>query len=1138
MARGSIRGITIEIAGNTSKLVKSLDNATKACNTVEKQLKAVNNALKWDPTSIDALTKKQEILQNGIKATTDKLNAEKEAAQQAEEALALGKISKDQYDDLQLEILQTTSDLAKLKKQAEETSAELSHVSATGMTRNQSAQAERQEAREAREQAKLDAEQEQAFHDRIELIQQGLGVIQDVGARAGDALQAGFNATVKSAELAVSAIKKVGEVAVDVVEQVGRLSYNLSNQVVSAYGEYEQLAGGVEKLFGSASSTVIRNADRAYRTAGMDANSYLQTVTSFSASLVSGLGGDVQQAADIADMALQDMSDNANTFGSDIASLQSAYQGLAKGQYNMLDNLRLGYGGSQREMVRLINDSGILEERISSLDNISFDQMIQAIHEVQTQLNITGTTAREAEHTIEGSINTLKASWQNLLIGFGRDDADTQALAENLADSFNNVVDNITPVLERMADRLPGILPSMIERVRGGIPDAVRVAGEVMNAVGSAIAEATPDILDVAIENLPEGAEIVKTLLTNLSNALQENAPAIVEAFGSVLPAFTEVGAHILAVVVQTIIDNAPEAVNQVMDAISPILDNIFGEGTGDKVREALQTIVDKAPDILENVIEPLGRLTGTVLENLPEIVDALIPIIEFGSKHLPEIVGLLIGLQTSGALAGVASSVLSIVSAISSIGGGAVITEITGAFSTIGATATSALSSIGTFAVANAGPLAALAAEVVALKVEWDTFWDLMDEAKELGISKTEAIAGGFEEIGNSIAGIPDALEDTFSSWDNFTENIVGGAATVVDNVVNTFGEGGSHLADDWAASCNSVVESTQTAEQQAQQAAIDIQLSLENSLSNSALTAQEKCNEILSAIDQLEALGQREIAITIRERYQREIVSTTVNEGQRSTADYYATQGRRRINAQNYANSIHAQADRERAEQYRQQGEATLRAVEETARTAQQAISSGGYGGGGSGHGGGGGGGSSSKPEEETKTSQSVEILQAISDKFDKLLEKFGIQQEKPTEYQNNVNQMIDGLLQAISTSYTDDAIEAAKAEIAKTMGAYGLSGEINAETLEQLRTLVNSQPAQNAEAFTQVQNSVSAIQAVSVDYTPHFVNLEGIVGQILALKQSESDTINVYVGNELLDTYIQQSLVQQSLISGGVA
>lgn len=1095
----SIKGITLKIDGDNKGLVKSLEEARHSVDLVWKSLKNVNKALALNPGNVDALTQKQELLAKAIDATSKRLEEEKRIAEEAKKALALGDITEDEFNLLKSQITKTTGDLEELEKQAEETKKALSSIEATGML--------------PEEKAKADAEALRAFHDKIELIKGGLDAVQKVGNAAGSVLAKGFDMAAQAAGAAVNAVQKVADVSTQVVEKVGQLSYNLSSQVVQAYGEYEQLEGGVEKLFGNAANTVIRNSARAYKTAGLDANNYLQTVTSFSASLIQGLDGDVQRAAELSDQALTDMADNANTFGTSIEAIQSAYQGFAKGNYNMLDNLRLGYGGTKTEMIRLINDSGILNERISSLDNISFDQIISAIHAVQDQMNITGTTANEAERTIEGSISMLKAAYQNLIIGLGQDGADVTALTNNVAEAFNTVVNNVKPVLSRMADNLPGILPSMIEQVRGGIPDAVRVVGEVMNAVGSAIAEAAPDVLDVAIENLPQAADIISTLLGNLSSALQQNSTAIIEAFGSVLPAFTQVGTDILSIIVQTIIDNAPQAVDTLMDAISPQLDQIFGEGTADKVREALHTIVEQGPELIANVVGPLVELTGTLAEHLPQIVDAAIPLIEFAADHLPEIVGLLVSLQATGTLAGIASSVVSIAGSIATLSSG------TGIFASLGTAASgagTAVAGVGTAAggvatslgaiAATAGPIALLVGEVVTLGLEAKALVDVVQEGEEAGISATESI--------------------------------VGGILTVVD----TCNLGATSFSDMWYEynrATEEATETTQTFEQQAQQTFIDIGLSIEQSGAAATQSVADDCAVIQGYLDNLEANGQVELRARVITEYQTIMTQGAAEAGDRSRADYYSLQGRRRNNAQAYANSVHAQADNERAERYRQQGEAALRAVEETAQTAQRAISS--YGGGGGYSGGGGGGGGSSKNNDEDKTSaltasKAEELLTSINDKFDKLLEKFGIS-TKPDEYQTNVNQMIDGLLKALETNYTDASIEAAKAEIQRTMGSFGLGGDITAETLEQLRTLVNSQPAQNTEAFAQVQTSVAAIQQATVDYTPHFNTITSVLGQLLALKQSEENTFNIYVGNELLDTYIQQSLVNQSLVSGGV-
>lgn len=1113
----SIKGITIEIAGNSSKLVKALDEAQKATNSVWKNLKQVNSALKLDPGNVEALTKKQELLSKAIEATSQRLAAEKAAAEEAKKALELGNISQSEYDQFETQIIKTEASLKDLERQAGETSEALASVGSGTAESSESIQ---------------------DVHDKTELLTKGLEVVSDVGHKAGDALADGFNVAAKAADVAYQGVVKVADVSAQAVQKTAEISYNLSQQVVEAYGEYEQLAGGVEKIFGASSRTVMNNAENAYKTAGMSANRYMQTITGFSASLLQGLEGDAVEAARLADVAISDMADNANTYGTDIESIIATYQGLAKGTYSMLDNLRLGYGGSQTELVRLINDSGILNEHISDLNGISFDQIIEAIHAVQDELNITGTTSREAERTIEGSAAALKAAWENFLVGLGRDDVDIDALARNVTSSFVTVANNIKPVLSRMSEHMPGLLPLMIGEVDDVIPDAVKVAGQVMNAVGHAIAESSPDVLRILIDNLPEGAEIVGELLGTFSTALQDNAPQIIQAADTVAPAFVQIGANIVSILVQSILDNRSDITNAIVDAFAPTLDQIFGEGTADKFREGIQKIVESAPEVVEDVLIPLVDLTGDLMKNLPEIADVVLPLLKTGAEHLPEIVGALTVLAGLGGLADTAISVIQIASAIKILGGSVPAIEGIGAsLSGIGTTASTALSSIGTYAAANAGPLAALAVEVIALGKEWQTFQGLMDEAESMGISRTEAIAGGFREIGNSIREIPDAMSEATESWGAFGEAIVGSAAYTVDQVVNTFGEGGSDLAGQWAVHCNDMAESTQTIEQAAQQAAIDIGLSIENSGASATQSVADDCAIIQGYLDNLEANGQVELRARVITEYQTIMTQNAINNGDASRASYYSTQGRRRNNAAAYAASPFAQADREMADRYRQQGEAAIRAIEDTAQTAQDTIRTGGYGGGG---GGGGGGGSSKKEDEESAltASKAEELLTSIDGHLTEALKFLGVISE-PSEYQQNVNQMIDGVLKALETGYTDDSIQTAMQQLSETMAAYGMDGStVDATTLEQLRNLVmNQQQPVNEEAFTQMQGSVQAIQAATVDYTAHFVSIEGLLGTLVALKQSETDTINIYVGNELLDTYIQQAIVNQAVISGGV-
>ena len=274
------------------------------------------------------------------------------------------------------------------------------------------------------------------------------------------------------ANLATQAINK----AIDGLKQLGSTFMDIAKDAVGAYAEFEQLEGGVVKLFGDdVAKTVGENAQKAFQTAGMSANEYMETVTGFSASLIAGLDGDTAKAAEIADTAIRDMSDNANTFGTDIASLQNAYSGFAKGNFTMLDNLKLGYGGTKTEMLRLVQDAGVVSKSVKSIDDVSFDQIIEGIHIVQDRMNITGTTSREASATIEGATGSMKAAWQNMLTGMADENADFESLSSNFVGTLitpdgkggviGTIVPRISQVLQGMARTIRTLLPELINQV-------------------------------------------------------------------------------------------------------------------------------------------------------------------------------------------------------------------------------------------------------------------------------------------------------------------------------------------------------------------------------------------------------------------------------------------------------------------------------------------------------------------------------------------------------------------------------------------------------------------------------------------------------------------------------------------------
>lgn len=275
----------------------------------------------------------------------------------------------------------------------------------------------------------------------------------------------------------------------------------MAKQAIEAYAEYEQLAGGVETLFGKSSDAVKKYANEAYKAAGLSANEYMETVTGFSASLLASLGGDTGKAAEYANRAVTDMADNANKMGTDISSIQATYQGFAKQNYTMLDNLKLGYGGTKTEMERLIKDASKMTDVQNKLgitvdaSSLSFDNIVNAISVVQSNMGIMGATADEASTTIEGSVNAMKASWQNLLVGIADDNADFDTLVNDFVESAVTAGDNLIPRLETVLD---------------GLGKLITVGSETI----------LPKVIDILMDNLPALIDAGISLALALLDAL------------------------------------------------------------------------------------------------------------------------------------------------------------------------------------------------------------------------------------------------------------------------------------------------------------------------------------------------------------------------------------------------------------------------------------------------------------------------------------------------------------------------------------------------------------------------------------------------------------------------------------------
>lgn len=346
-----------------------------------------------------------------------------------------------------------------------------------------------------------------------------IGVDDQASARVGSISNKLGNGLKTAAKVGIAA---VGATSVALIK--------LAKDSISAYAEFEQLEGGVKKLFGDHDmKTVIANADKAYKAAGMSANKYLETTTSFAASLIAGLNGDTAKAAEYADMAIRDMSDNANTFGTDISMIQNAYQGFAKQNYTMLDNLKLGYGGTASEMARLINDSGVLGETVtvtaSNINRVSFDKIVEAINVMQTRMGIAETTVNEAGTTIEGSINTMKGAWENLKVAMISDTGDIEQRLDEFVESVGTVVDNIFPKIKTFGKSIGDMLgPEIIEKIvlKLTAPETLEPLTKPSGIILLKIANGLVDSAFILVEAVPKLIDNLAYAITNMGSTEED----------------------------------------------------------------------------------------------------------------------------------------------------------------------------------------------------------------------------------------------------------------------------------------------------------------------------------------------------------------------------------------------------------------------------------------------------------------------------------------------------------------------------------------------------------------------------------------------------------------------------------------
>nr|DAW20289.1 MAG TPA: tail tape measure protein [Caudoviricetes sp.] len=435
---------------------------------------------------------------------------------------------------------------------------------------------------------------------------------------------------------------------------------NLGKSALEAVSSMEQNIGGVETLFKDSAQAVIDSANIAYKTAGMSANEYMSTVTSFSASLLQSLGGDTEKAAQIADMAIIDMSDNANKMGTSMELIQNAYQGFAKQNYTMLDNLKLGYGGTKTEMERLIADANKVKEANGEMADLSIDSfadVTEAIHIIQEEMGITGTTAKEAASTIEGSVNSAKAAWDNFLTG--------SITAEEFAESFSTaafvILKNLAEIIPRLASTIPAIAVSLCQQlataVQEGGSEMLSSAGTFMlNSLTNGIVVGIPQLLAQGSEMLHQYQSVIQTnfpvimqngvsIITNLLTGILSAAPQIIAQVGEMmttwvdtvlgmLPTILDSGSQMIQNLLQGLVENAPKILQQAFDMTSNFIQTILShlpsilQAGVNLILNLLSGLVQAAPQIIQQAAQMLAEFISTIASHLPEILQKGIEIV------------------------------------------------------------------------------------------------------------------------------------------------------------------------------------------------------------------------------------------------------------------------------------------------------------------------------------------------------------------------------------------------------------------------------------------------------------------------------------------------------------------------------
>ena len=544
----------------------------------------------------------------------------------------------------------------------------------------------------------------------------------------------------------------------------------LTKSALDGVGSLEQNIGGVNKLFEDSADIVVKNSKKAFNTAGMSANEYMENVTGFAASLVSGLGGDTKKAAEIADIAIRDMSDNANTFGSDIESIKNAYQGFAKQNYTMLDNLKLGFGGSADGMAKLINKygefDGALEVTAKSVKDVPFDEMIKAIHNAQVEMNIAGTTSKEAADTIEGSMASAKAAWENFLSGAGSVDDFVSALTGAVGQIGKNLVEIVPRLAEGLSQLIEQLGPYIVPMVQELLPALTDGALALINGLLSNIPILLPTLTELAIQ-----------IVSSIASTIAENGPEILEglkgAFESIATSLTTMFPGL-----QPLVDSFKdiwESAGHLVDALIPLAESVFPilVSVAGSVFQAFEKLVSSISPLIESILPTLNTVIGFLVDHLDGVMAVVTAVVAgfMAFQTVEFVIGFIEGVQAAFA----ALNLVMMLNPISLI----------------------------------IGLIAALVAAFIYLWNNCDgfrEFWiNLWDKVKEVVFNAVEFVLNWVKSLPEKIK---EKLIEIYNNIINFKNDMTQKAKETAENFVKNLVDGIKELPDKFKESAHNVVE------------------------------------------------------------------------------------------------------------------------------------------------------------------------------------------------------------------------------------------------------------------------------------------------------------------------------------------